>query len=92
MAAPTLRAVAWTPYVELDALLAELLDHWRRILGDDLAGAWLQGSFALGAGDQHSDCDWIVATRGPVTDDQVAALREVHHEIPTREGHWPHDL
>ena len=84
--------MTWTPYADLDALLAELLDHWHRILGDGLAGAWIQGSFALGAGDQESDCDWIVATRRPLTDEQVAALREVHDEIPTRDGHWPHDI
>ena len=96
MPGPTLtrvsRATPWTPYVDLDELLDELLGHWRRILGDDLAGAWVQGSFALGAGDQESDCDWLVATHRPLTDQQVAALREVHDEIPTREGHWPHDI
>ena len=54
----------WTPYADLDELIEELLGHWRRILGDGLAGAWIQGSFALGAGDLYSDCDWIVATRG----------------------------
>jgi len=84
--------IVWTPYADLDDLLAELLGHWRRILGDDLAGAWLQGSFALGAGDQQSDCDWIVATRSALTEGQVAALRELHDEIPTRTGHWPHDI
>lgn len=84
--------MTWTPYADLDDLLAELLDHWRRILGDNLAGAYLQGSFALGAGDPHSDCDWLVATHGPLTDGQISALREVHDEIPTRDDHWPHDL
>jgi len=92
MTAPTVNAVTWTPYADLDELLEELLGHWQRILGDDLAGAWLQGSFALGAGDLESDCDWIVATHGPLNDEHVAALRELHGEIPTRAGHWPHDL
>jgi hypothetical protein len=32
-----------TPYADLDALLAELLRHWRRILGKDLVGAYVQG-------------------------------------------------
>lgn len=79
--------MTWTPYADLDELLQELLVRWRSILGDDLAGAWIQGSFALGAGDQHSDCDWIVATHGPMTDLQVASLRDLHDEIPTRAGH-----
>jgi hypothetical protein len=82
----------WTPYADLDVLIEELLGHWRRILGDGLAGAWIQGSFALGAGDLYSDCDWIVATHAPLTEEQVAELRRLHDEIPTREGHWPHDI
>lgn len=82
----------WTPYADLDELIEELLGQWRRILGDGLTGAWIQGSFALGAGDLHSDCDWIVATHAPLTGKQVVALRRLHDEIPTREGHWPHDI
>ncbi|MGB3686430.1 MAG: hypothetical protein WA991_11470 [Ornithinimicrobium sp.] len=81
-----------TPYADLDALLLELLGHWQRILGNDLASAWVQGSFALGAGDQHSDCDWLVATHGALTKPQIAELRALHDEIPTREGHWCHDI
>ncbi|MDQ2845698.1 MAG: DUF4111 domain-containing protein [Actinomycetota bacterium] len=81
-----------TPYADLDELLTELLGHWRRILGENLAGAYLQGSFALGSGDQHSDCDWLVATHGSLTEPQIAQLRELHDEVPTREGHWCHDI
>jgi hypothetical protein len=84
--------MTWTPYADLDALLEELVDHWQRHLGDNLLGAWVQGSFALGAGDLHSDCDWIVATQEAPTAGQEAALRRLHAEIPTRDGHWPHDI
>src|SRR5215213_624824 len=58
---PYARGVTWTPYADLDALLAELLVKWEQILGENLVAAYVQGSFALGAGDQFSDCDWIVA-------------------------------
>lgn len=81
-----------TPYGDLDQLLADLLGRWRQILGDQLAGAYIQGSFALGGGDQHSDCDWIVATHGRLTEAQIARLRELHAVIPTREGRWCRDL
>jgi Aminoglycoside adenylyltransferase, C-terminal domain len=84
--------VTVTPYPELDELLEELLGHWRRILGDDLVGAYVQGSFALGAGDLHSDCDFLVATRGPLTSDQEFGLRALHAEVPHRQGHWCHHL
>jgi len=81
-----------TPYADLDQLLAELLGHWQRILGENLAGAYVQGSFALGSDDLQSDCDWLVASHGPLTEHQIARLRALHAEIPTREGHWCHDL
>jgi hypothetical protein len=81
-----------TPYPDLDRLLADLLGHWQRILGESLAGAYVQGSFALGSGDMHSDCDWLVATQGPLTEHQIARLRALHDEVPTRDGHWCHDL
>jgi hypothetical protein len=84
--------MTWTPYADLDALLEELVGQWQRHLGDNLVGAWVQGSFALGAGDLHSDCDWIVATREHPSAEQEAALRRLHAEIPTREDHWPHDI
>ena len=84
--------VTWTPYADLDALLDELLLRWRSILGPGFAGAYVQGSFALGAGDLHSDCDWIVAVHERPTASQEAELRALHDELPTRAGHWPHDL
>lgn len=81
-----------TAYPQLDALLADLLADWKRILGDDLVGAYVQGSFGLGAGDLHSDCDFLVATRRPLTDLQEAGLRALHAEVPHRTGHWCHHL
>jgi hypothetical protein len=84
--------VTWTPYDDLDALLGELLASWRGILGANLAGAYVQGSFALGAGDVNSDCDWIVALHEAATPVQQWQLRDLHDEIPTREGHWPRDI
>ena len=84
--------MTWTPYADLDALLHELLGTWRTILGTTLAGAYVQGSFALGAGDQHSDCDWIVAIHERPTLSQESQLRTLHRDLPTRTGHWPHDM
>jgi hypothetical protein len=76
-----------TPYADLDGVLAELLGHWQGILGESLIGAYVQGSFALGSGDRHSDCDWLVATRGSLNEWQMAQLRALHDEITTREAH-----
>ena len=52
----------------------------------------MQGSFALGSGDLQSDCDWLVATHGQLTENQIARLRALHDEVPTRGGHGCHDL
>lgn len=82
----------FTPFEDLDALLADLTGSVREILGDTFVGAYLQGSFALGAADLLSDCDFIIATTVLPTGVAEAQLRRLHEEIPTRPGHWPKDL
>lgn len=52
-----------TPYPELDGLLDELVARARGILGDGFVGAYLQGAFAVGDADLHSDCDFLVVHR-----------------------------
>ena len=85
-------AAMWTPYPDLDALLADWLAAVRSILGDSFVGAYIQGSFALGAGDRHSDCDWIVACTALPSGDAEAALRALHDELPTRDHPWALEL
>jgi predicted nucleotidyltransferase len=77
-----------TPYNELNVVLEELVSMARRVLANNFIGAYLQGSFALGAGDVASDCDFLVVTRGPVEPDQEVELRAFHDDLPTREGFW----
>jgi len=82
----------FTPFEELDAVLADLTGSVRDILGDTYVGTYLQGSFALGAGDINSDCDFIIATTVPPSGSVEAQLRLLHHEIPTRTGFWTQHL
>jgi predicted nucleotidyltransferase len=89
---PEQRATTPTVFVELNELLAELVARVESILGDNLIGAYLVGGFALGGGDLQSDCDFVVVTDERVTAAQERDLRAFHDEIPTRSGHWPHDL
>ena len=77
-----------TEFPELNDLLAELTDRAATILGDNLVGVYLQGSFAVGDADLASDCDFLVPVHRQVTADQEQALRELHDEIPTRDGFW----
>jgi predicted nucleotidyltransferase len=81
-----------TVFPDLNALLGELVARVEQILGDNFVGAYVVGSFALGGGDLQSDSDFLVITQRQVTAKQVEELRKLHDEIPTRDGHWPHDL
>jgi hypothetical protein len=42
-------------YPELNGVLGELVEGARQILGENLCGVCLQGSFAVGDADEHSD-------------------------------------
>jgi predicted nucleotidyltransferase len=77
-----------TRFAELNAVLAELVEVSQRELADNLVGVYLQGSFALGAADLASDCDFIIVTSGPLTPTQERKTRTFHDELPTREGFW----
>ena len=79
---------ARTGIAELDGVLTELVDPARDVLGDDLVGVYLQGSFALGGADDESDCDFLVVTAAPVDDSRLTALRAFHGDLPHRPGHW----
>lgn len=81
-----------TPFAELNDLLGELTERAAGILGDNFVGAYLQGSFAVGDADIHSDCDFLIPVHGPITPAQEAGLRAMHDEIPTRPGHWTTEL
>jgi hypothetical protein len=82
----------FTPYEELDGVLTELVAAVREILRDTFVGAYLQGSFALGAGDMESDCDFIVVATALPRGSTESALRSLHDEIPTRPGFWTKHL
>jgi predicted nucleotidyltransferase len=52
-----------TPFLELNELLGDLVGRVESILGDNLVGAYVIGSFALGAGDLSSDCDFLLVSK-----------------------------
>jgi hypothetical protein len=81
-----------TPFPELDEVLADLVANARSTLGGNFVGAYVTGSFALGAGDDHSDCDFQIVIETQLTADQERAVRELHDEIPTRPGYWAHNI
>jgi Domain of unknown function (DUF4111) len=72
----------------LRRVLFALAGEVRRVLGDALTGVYLNGSFALGAGDIHADVDFMVAARRPLTGDQERGVRDLHRRFPDRPEHW----
>lgn len=62
--------------------LSALVGGARSALGYDLVGAYLVGSLALGAGDRHSDVDFVVITRDPVSAVRLGLLEELHDALP----------
>ncbi|MFN2187507.1 MAG: aminoglycoside adenylyltransferase domain-containing protein [Candidatus Promineifilaceae bacterium] len=87
-----LHTVSSTPYPELNSVLTQFLDKLRTILGDHLIGLYLQGSFALGDFDEHSDVDFIVVTTNPLTTSEVEPLQLMHKEIYHSGSEWAKHL
>ena len=84
--------VATTAYPELDAVLTDLVGDVRGILGADLVGVYLQGSFAAGDADEHSDVDFVVVTADDVSSEQEPALAVMHAAYPDRPVPWAQHL
>jgi hypothetical protein len=85
-------AATATQFPELNELLVSFVDRIRSILGGNLVGVYLTGSFALGGGDAASDCDFLAVTTGPLTHGQEHALRQLHEELPTWPTYWAYNL
>ena len=81
-----------TPYSQLNAVLDELLRDVRGVLVHNFLGAYLQGSFAVGDFDQHSDVDFVIAVERELTDLDVAALQGVHRRIYDLPVEWAKHL
>lgn len=79
-----------TPYSALNAVLEYFVQHVRELLRENVVGAYLQGSFALGSFDETSDVDFLVAIERDIRDDEVLALDALHtaiHDFPKPWGH-----
>lgn len=80
--------MAVTRYPELDRVLSDLTEHAVDVFGTDLVGSYVEGSFALGAGDMFSDVDFVVVVAGPVDREREQRCRAFHRQLPERPGHW----
>jgi hypothetical protein len=83
---------AATAFADLNQLLDELVAGARGVLGDSFCGAYLQGSFAVGDADAHSDVDFIVVTEDDVTPEQQAGIQALHQTLYALPTSWAQHL
>ena len=81
-----------TPYPALNSILHELVNRARQILREHFTAAWLQGSFAVGDFDEHSDVDFIIAIEQELSDTHVYDLQAMHRRIYDMEIKWAKHL
>jgi hypothetical protein len=81
-----------TPFPELNTVLRELVHSVRLILYDDFVGAYLQGSFAIGDFDEHSDCDFVIVIDRELSSAQIQDLQSNHKRIFNMGPEWAKHL
>ena len=81
-----------TGFPELDHVLDRLVAGASAVLGADLVGVYVVGSFALGDADEHSDDDVLVPVAGPLTAAQEVGLCAFHADVPAGGRHWNREL
>ena len=60
---------------ELITVLQDFVDSARAVLRNNFVGAYLQGSFAVGDFDIHSDVDFIIVIEKELSHAEVHALQ-----------------
>lgn len=81
-----------TPYAALNAVLEQFVSGVRQLLAGNFVGAYLQGSFAVGDFDEHSDVDFLVAVRRNIDAAELTALNALHDAIHAFPKPWGHRL
>ena len=84
--------LAEIPFSELRTVLVALRDGVRSVLGENLVGFYLQGSFASGDGDAYSDLDFVVVTHDDVDGAVESALNAMHGRLHDRPETWAQHL
>jgi predicted nucleotidyltransferase len=84
--------MAPTPFADLNSVLQTFVTKVGQALGDRFVGAYLQGSFAIGDFDEHSDVDFLVAIADELRPPELAALQALHAELFTLPSPWAQHL
>ena len=81
-----------TPYAELNTVLRDLVRGVQDALTDTFIGAYLQGSFAVGDFDEHSDVDLVIAVRDELSGAHIASLQSLHGRVYDLPSEWAKHL
>jgi hypothetical protein len=81
-----------TPYPELNSVLQDLVESVQTVLSIKFVGAYLQGSFAVGDFDLHSDVDFIMVTEEDLSEEEVHGLQGAHERIYCLDSPWAQHL
>ena len=76
------------PDLEARAIVTELLNGARSILGPHFVGMYLNGSLATGDFDRYSDIDFIIVTEGVLPEEAWPPLQELHGRLHRSDSHW----
>jgi predicted nucleotidyltransferase len=81
-----------TTYPGLNQVLEILVASVKEVLQEHFVGAYLQGSFATGDYDLHSDVDFTIVVEDELSDEQVAELQVMHDRIYDLDLPWAQRL
>ena len=81
-----------TPYPDLNRVLRDFVDRVQAVLSTNFVGAYLQGSFAVGDFDLHSDVDFILVIEEELSHEEVHGLQAVHEQIYGVDIPWAQHL
>jgi hypothetical protein len=62
------------------------------VLGENLVGAYLQGSFAVGDADEHSDVDFLVVLERELREEEQRALQALQKRLFALPNRWAQHL
>lgn len=83
----------YTPFPEVDEVLELLLQGIRSVLGDQLAGLYIQGSLAAGDFEpSRSDIDFVAASVSELPQSFIPELRAMHVGLRASGLHWAQEL
>lgn len=79
---------SFTPYSDVNDLIAITLEAVQAVLGDQFIGMYLDGSLTSGDFDAASDIDFVVVTQEDVAGDLFLRLQAMHDRIAALDSPW----